>query len=76
MKVEGLVRFEWANVLKTHVNVISVYGNMKYIPVADLPTRLQNERLLAPIKAIYEDILKWVNDENKDANPTRTDPRS
>jgi hypothetical protein len=76
MKVDGLVKFEWANALKTHINVLSVYGNMPNLTVSEIQERIDS-RPHPVIRQIYEDILKWVKDENKEVtNAVGTEPGS
>lgn len=60
MKQEGLVRFEWGDMLKTHVTCITLVSNPMTLSVKELERRLQDGTALRPILEIYEDMLAWA----------------
>lgn len=68
MKVENLVKIEWADALKKFVRCQTVYGEMVE-SVEGLRAKLQSDTLLKPIRAVFQDMLTFA-DGNKDEKET------
>ena len=69
MKVENLVKIEWADALKKFVRCQTVYGEMVE-SVEGLRAKLQSDTLLKPIRSIFQDMLNFAEKENKDEKET------
>ncbi len=67
MKVGNLVKIEWANIVQTHVRCKTLYGELSE-SVSSLRLKVQDRQLLAPIRAIFQDMLDFAEGKNKNEN--------
>lgn len=75
MKIDNLVQIEWADALKKFVRCKTLYGELLE-SVESLKNKVQDQQLLAPIRAIFSDMLAFAegnkNENKEDAEPGRT----
>lgn len=64
MKIKNLVKFDWGDALKRTVTCTTVEGRTMIEKVCDLERKAKDKTILAPIRAIYEDMLEWA-EKNK-----------
>ena len=64
MKIQDLVKIEWADALHRFVTCHTLYGDMPPITVEDLKAKLESRSLLSAIRKIYSDMLEFA--EGKD----------
>ncbi len=78
MKIQDLVKIEWADALHRFVACKTLYGDMPIMTIANLKEKLENQNLLSAIRKIYSDMLEFAegNKDEKTSNQVSNEPRS
>lgn len=74
MKINDLVKIEWADALKKFVICHTLYGDMLE-SVENLKLKVRDRQILAPIRKIYQDMLDFAQAEGNDKNEKKQNRR-